>query len=682
MSNRSSSYARRRAGDRRSGYGWSQLRALALFSLLAAAAPAAKTADAPDWLHALSNVALPAHEEMTNAVLLYTEVVTTVRPDGRMRTRTRKAWRILRPDGARLGIVAVIFDSQSPIGALHGWCIPPGGKDLVVKDKDTAETALPGIVNGFLVSDMRAKVMHIPEAVPGSIIGYEAEQDRPAYLLNDDWDPQDTLPVREAHYALELPAGWTHTAIWLNHSAVAPVESMQGPIHRWQWVMTDLPAVPIEEHMPPWRGIAAHMVVSLAQGNGQTAGWTSWHDLGNWYLRLLGNRVDPSPEIRAKVTALTASAPTALAKIQAVSRFVQSDIRYVGIELGIGGYQPHAATETFAHGYGDCKDKVTLLSSMLQVLGIESFPVVINTVRGRISADTPANLYFNHLVLAMRLPAGIEDASLLATEPHAKLGKLLFFDPTDTLTPLGQLSGELQSNYGLLVLPDASELVRLPQLPADTSGTRRTASMVLDEKGKLSGEVIEVRVGDAARYERGELNSMPLDADRIKPIEARVANSLPAFQITKASVGNIDALEQPFIWHYTLEVKDYARTMGNLLLVRPRIVGSMARGFLETKEARRHTIEFEGPAHSTDVFEIELPAHCKVEELPPPMNEDLGFVSYRSKTEVVGDKLRYSRSFEIKQVSVPAEKAIELRNLYRSIADDERRTAVLSIGQS
>jgi hypothetical protein len=655
---------------------------LAILPLLALlTGPPANAADAPDWLHALASVALPAHEETTNAVLLYSEEVVTVRPDGRLRTRTRKAYRILRPDGERLGNVALIFDSQSPITALHAWCIPPGGKDLVVKDKDTAETALPGIANGYLASDLRAKVMRIPEAVPGSIIGYEVEQDRPPYLLNDEWDPQDTIPVREARYALELPVSWTHTTTWLNHSAVTPVDSIQGAIHRWQWVLTDLPPVAIEEHMPPWKGIAAHMVVAVAQVNGQTSGWTNWRDLGNWYLKLMGNRTGPSPEIRDKVATLTAPATTTLAKIQAVARFVQSDIRYVAIELGIGGYQPRQGAETFSHRYGDCKDKVTLLSSMLQVVGVDSFPVFINTVRGAVSADTPANLYFDHVILAIRLPEGSEDPRLLATVVHPKLGKLLFFDPTDTLTPLGQLSGALQSNYGLLVSPDGSELIRMPQLPADTSGVRRIASMVLDEKGTLSGEITETRVGDAASYEREKLNSMPLEADRIKPIEARVASSLSTFRIVKAAVGNVDALELPFVWHYTLEAQDYARTTGNLLLVRPRIVGSMARGFLETQEPRRNAIEFEGPARYTDVLDIELPAHCKVEELPPAMNADLGFVAYSSKTELVGGKLRYSRSFEIKQLSVPADKAIELRDLYRRISDDERRTAVLSIGQ-
>src|SRR5215468_2640652 len=337
MSNRSSWYGPRpRKSDRRRARGWGHLAILTLLSLLSG--PQVNASDAPDWLHALANVALPAHEETTNAVLLYSEETATVRADGRIRTHTRKAFRILRPDGQRLGDVVLIFDSQSPITAIHGWCIPPGGKDLVVKDKDTAETALPGIINGYLASDLRAKVMRIPAVVPGSIIGYEVDQDRPPYLLNDEWNPQDTIPVREARYTLELPVGWTHTATWLNHSEVAPVDSIQGSIHRWQWVLSDLPPISIEERMPPWKGIAVHMMVSVAQPNAQSSGWTNWRDLGNWYLKLIGNRTDPTPEIRSKVTTLTASATTSLAKIQAVARFAQSDVRYVGIELGIGGY--------------------------------------------------------------------------------------------------------------------------------------------------------------------------------------------------------------------------------------------------------------------------------------------------------------------------------------------------------
>jgi hypothetical protein len=675
MSSRSSSCDRRRAHiEPRSRI------ALAFIvggvGALSVTAPAS-AADAPPWMHALVGVTLPSYKDTTNAVLLYSEDIVTVQAPGRLLVRSRKAYRILRPEGEALSTVQIPFDDQTRITDIHGWCIPTSGKDISVKDKDTAETALPGLENGYLVSDLQSKVMHIPGATVGSVIGWEVEQQVVPYSLNSEWDPEDTIPVREARYTLALPAGWTYHASWINHPEVAPVESAAGSARQFQWVMSDLAAVPIEKYMPPWRGIAPRMVIAVAQSGTQSSGWNSWADLGNWYLGLIGNRRDPSAEIRAQVTQLTASESTALGRIRAVSRFVQGDIRYVAIELGIGGHQPHPAAEVFAHRYGDCKDKANLLGAMLQVIGVESFPVMINTTRGTVMPGMPANTDFDHAILAIRLPPGVDAAGLPATVTHPKLGKLLFFDPTDPLTPLGRLAGDLQSNYALLVQPDTSELVLLPQLSSDSSGVRRTATMALDEAGTLSGDIVETHLGDAAKLQRELIRSMPLDTDRIKPVEARVANSISTFQIVKAAVGNANSLEQPFEWHYSIEAPHYARATGGLLLVRPRVVGVLAQGFLETREDRREPIEFEGPTRDTDVVDITLPEHYKVDELPPPVNADYGFATYRSKTELAGGKLHFSRSFEIKQVSLPASKAGELKELFRIIADDERNTAVL-----
>jgi transglutaminase-like putative cysteine protease len=132
--------------------------------------------------------------------------------------------------------------------------------------------------------------------------------------------------------------------------------------------------------MPPIEGVAGQMIVSFfPPGGASRNGFTGWLEMGNWYSNLTNGRRDASPEITQQVAALTASARTPLDKMQALAQFVQNDIRYVAIELGIGGWQPHAASEVFVHRYGDCKDKATLLSSMLSQVGIESFYVVINS---------------------------------------------------------------------------------------------------------------------------------------------------------------------------------------------------------------------------------------------------------------------------------------------------------------
>jgi transglutaminase-like putative cysteine protease len=634
----------------------------------------AAAGDAPAWIHALAGATLPAHDEKTNAAVLYSETIITVQPNGKIKRLYREVVRILRPDGEGRGVVRVYFDPQSRITNIHAWCVPASGKDYEVKDKDAVESAIIGVDGSELIGDLRTKTLRIPAATAGSMIGYEIEQELRPYVMVDDWDFQDTVPVREAHYALQLPKGWSYKTNWLNHPEQAPTESGAG---QWNWSIRDVPAIRIEPDMPPWRGIAGRMVVALVPPSGQDPGIQSWHEIGAWYLGLTRGRREASAEIKQKVAELTASAPTLLDKMRALATFVQSDIRYVAIELGIGGLQPHPATETFNHRYGDCKDKVTLLSAMLKEIGVESYYVIINTERGSVTATTPPNLDFNHAILAIALPAGVDTTTLWARITHPKLGQILFFDPTDELTPLGRLSGALQSNYGMLLTPDGGELLALPQLSADSNGIERTAKMTLDDKGTLRGDVHEVRVGDRASSQRYALRSTTQDTDRIKPVESVAGASFSTFQILKATVANLRVADRPFEWKYTLEAPNYAKTAGDLLLVRPRILGSKTSSMLETKEARQHPVEFEGPERDTDVFEIELPAGFEPDELPPPVNLDAGFASYRSKTEIAGRTLRYTRTFEIKNLSVPVSEAQKLRDFYRVIADDERNSAVL-----
>jgi transglutaminase-like putative cysteine protease len=638
------------------------------------AARLAVAGDAPSWVHAQVNAPLPAHDEKTSAVVLYAETTLTVQPNGKIKRLDRTVLRILRPDGEARGLVRVYFDAQSRIANLRAWCIPVSGKDYEVREKDAAESAIIGIDGGELISDLRTKTLRIPAATVGSVIAYEIEQELRPYVMVDDWEFQDTIPVREAHYRLQLPAGWSYKANWLNHGEETPTEPAAG---QWNWSIQDVRAIRVEAAMPPWRGIAGRMVIALIPPSGQDPGIQSWREIGVWYLGLTRGRRDASPDIRQKVAELTAAIPTPLGKMQALASFVQNDIRYVAIELGIGGHQPHPAAEVFSHRYGDCKDKVTLLSTMLKEIGIDSYYVIINTERGSVSATTPPNLDFDHAILAIGLPANLETATLKARLTHAKLGQILFFDPTDALTPLGGLSGGLQANYGMLVTPDGGELLELPLLPVDSNGIERTAKLSLDEKGTLRGDVHEVRVGDRASSQRYALRAATQDTDRIKPLESVVGASFSTFQIVKATVANLHAADRPFEWNYTLEAPSYAKAAGDLLLVRPRVLGNLTSALLETKEPRQYPIEFDGPERDRDVFEIELPAGYQIEELPPPVNIDQGFASYQSKTEVAGRTLRYTRTLEIKDLSVPVGKADQLRAFYRIIAGDERNSAVL-----
>ena len=636
----------------------------------------AQAGDAPSWMHAVASAPLPAHDDKTDAVLLYSDQAVIVQSVDKIKTHVRLVYKILRPSGRDYGMAAVSFNPHRKITGLRGWCIPVQGKDYEVKDKEAVDVALPKIAGSELISDVKEKRLQIPAPDPGSVVGYEYEEDEQPMVLQDVWMFQREIPGRELHYSLQLPSGWEYKASWINSAEIKPTP---GGNNHWEWVMNDVKGIRKEAEMPPIEGVAGQMIVSFfPPGGASRNGFTGWLEMGNWYSNLTNGRRDASPEITQQVAALTASARTPLDKMKALAQFVQNDIRYVAIELGIGGWQPHAASEVFVHRYGDCKDKATLLSSMLSQVGIESFYVVINSERGYVTPEVPANVGgFNHVVLAIKLPANVSDLSLVATIQHPRLGTLLYFDPTNELTPFGEIGGYLQANYGLLVTSEGGELVELPRQPSAMNSIHRSGKLTLDPLGTLKGEISETRVGDRAWAERWRLRTVTKSADQIKPIEDLLAGSLSLFNITQASVTNLNRTDQPFGFHYAFEARGYAKNAGGLLLVRPRVLGVKTSGLLETKEPRTFPIEFEGPSRDTDTFEIVIPAGYVVDDIPPSVDADYSFASYHAKTEVNGNLIHYSRTLEVKELSVPVARADDLKKFYRIIASDERNTVVL-----
>jgi hypothetical protein len=651
-----------------------------VWALLAAAAaacfaPLASADDAPAWLRAQLAAPIPEHDDKTDAVAMWSSTELTVLASGRVRRLERVVYRILRAQGESYGTLSVPFDSQSKITSLHAWSIPPDGKPFEAKERDAVVTAIPDVEDAYLMTDLLVRHQHVPGARVGSLVGYEWEQELRPYLVVDAWNVQHDIPVREAHFTLRLPPGWGYRASWVNAGELAPVAGAPG---EWTWTATAIDAVKVEQDMPPWRGIARRMIVSWFPADSPDKGMASWSDVGNWFLALVRDRRVATPEIQHGGAALVAGAATPLAKMRALAAFMQTEVRYVAIQLGIGGFQPHAAGEVFSKRYGDCKDKATLLATLLKEQGIDSYLVVINTTRGAFDARTPPNIGFNHVILAVRLPDGVDDPSLQAVLRHPRYGRLLFFDPTDTRTPFGSLRGELQANYGLVAAPEGSELVALPQLPVASSGVQRTAHMTLDAEGTLLGTVEELRIGDAAMKQRYQLAAATSDAERNKPVEAQAAAAFATYRLDKVEAANVPDLARPLEWRFGVEARGYAKRSGGLLLVRPRVLGSMSRGLLETDEPRHNGIEFEGPERDSDEFDIGLPMGFEADELPAGLDLEYPFASYHSTYSVKNHVLHYSRRLEIRQLSVPVARAADLKAFYRAIYNDERSTAVLA----
>ena len=643
--------------------------AVASFLVLSLPVHAGSKANIPGWMREAASAQLPAYSAETDAVKLLDEQITTIATNGEVTTFNRVAYKILRPSGKDLGNVHVPFTPETKINFIRGWSITAKGDEYQVGEKDAIETNWMNDAADY--SDVRYKVLVLPGREVGSIVGYEYEQRERPYFQQDMWLFQSFYPVLKSRFTISVPPGWEFKDTWTNHLSLTPTRVGDNIT----WELQNVPPIEHEDDMPSSRSIAGRMVISYYPANSTNSRTqATWNALGLWYASLAADRLVTSPDIKSRVAALTSGLTDPVAKMRALSAFAQRDIRYVAVEIGIGGWQPHAAGDVFRNRFGDCKDKATLLNTMLKEIGVDAYYVVVNTERGVVRDEVPSVGSFNHVISAIKLPAGVlaEDGQPIIE--HPKLGKLLLFDPTHDMVPLGQLPYYLQANKGLLVTPDGGELIRMPLLKPDTNRLLRVANLELTPEGTLLGEVQELRSGYYAAETRARLLSEQV-MDRAQVVDRYLASFLGQFKLEKASVANLTTYDKDLVLIFRFEATGYAKLAGNLLLIRPRVLGEKAMDEFERK--RKYPVEFRHAGHHTDTFTIKVPPGYQLDELPDPVTISNDFVEYDSKVQLSGNLLTYTRNYRIKDVFIPINRFEEMRTFYRQVAADERNSAVL-----
>ncbi len=174
----------------------------------------------------------------------------------------------------------------------------------------------------------------------------------------------------------------------------------------------------------------------------------SWEEVGRWYAALERERRATTPDIEAKTKALIADRTTDMDKIEALYDYVAKNFRYVSLSFGTGRYQPHAAADVFANQYGDCKDKNTLLATMLKSAGFQANSVLINSSR-KIDADVPSPAQFDHVIT--QVPAGND---------------VIWLDTTTEVAPFRLLAFPLWKKQALVVAQSGTS--RLEETPSES----------------------------------------------------------------------------------------------------------------------------------------------------------------------------------------------------------------------
>lgn len=640
---------------------------------LSPAAAWAKTVPLPEWLTQgiaqSATPAMPVAFAAAPALTLLDDTLITVDPRGQTVERHREIIRILKPQGRGYADVGAYSSSDSKLLSFHAWSIGPDGQQYTVRDNEVREHGYDAY--GMLYVDARYREVTPPGSDPGGIVAFEYTRQVPAYESEVSWDFQSSLPAVHSTFEVDLPTGWKHEAIWCRHAAQQAQEVTPG---HWRWQLDEVDRIDRHDQplAPSEQALAGRMIVHFAATD-LPSGAALWTRIGDWYSTLAAPSTEGHGDVAAAARALVPQDAELTTKLQAVAAFMQQKIRYVGIEIGIGGYRPHPAEQVFRDRYGDCKDKATLLISMLDALHVRATWVLVDTHRGFVDPDVPS-LAGNHAIAAIELPSGYADPAMQAIVTAKNGHRYLIFDPTNEYVPIGSLPEYLQGGYGTLVLGSDSQVIQLPIILPTHNTFDRTAHFTLSADGKLEGKVSESSLGADSAEERESL-TMSSEKEQHEQLEARLHTDLSSFTVRESTTGNIRTLDQPLTYTYALTVDQYAKTAGSLLIVRPRVLGRVSKPFED--EPRHYAVSFPSEGTWREEITIALPAGYLVDDLPQPVTLDTAFAAYKSEVKEKDGALAYTREYVVKAMSLPASDYAALRRFEQEVLADEQQSAVL-----
>lgn len=641
-----------------------------LVSCSSASLLAESNAKLPDWVLAAAAEKTGPLPATANAVVLYSDELLTIAPDGQAEYRFRTAVRILRPPGRNDAAPVVSYDKDAPLKSFHVWAIGPDGHRFAMQKYQYVD--MSDMDDSLVYSDDRYRAANPPGADPGGIVAWEYVQKLPSYAKELTWDFQQDVPVVKATFELNMPSGWNYETNWFQHAPIAPVKTGPG---QFQWEADNIRGIDLDnvQLAPAWVALAGRMVVHYSAQPVPAGNDALWAQIGQWYGKLAAGQANGGPDIQAATLGLVSPNADFMTRLEKVAAYMQQNIRYVGIEIGIGGLRPHSAEEVFKNQYGDCKDKATLLIAMLHDAGIQATWVLVDSHRGFVSPTVPS-IDGDHMIAAIEIPAGYQNPKLKVVVTTKNGQRYLIFDPTNEFVPIGSLPEYEQGSWGLLVAGADSQVVHLPVLPASSDVTQWNANLKLAADGTLSGTA-QMQWNGASSWVLREFYAKSTPRQIKDHVNAVLHQFLDAFTLNSDTIENARQLYEPISVDYNLTAPNYSQMAGTLLLVRPRVVGSVVQGLPD--KTREYPISFSNEGTWLDTINIMLPPGYTVDELPDPVNVNLGYVDYSSKVQVENGVLRYTRKFVINKLTLPAEDYAKLCSLDGTISADESNTVVL-----
>ncbi len=390
----------------------------------------------------------------------------------------------------------------------------------------------------------------------------------------------------------------------------------------------------------------------------QVTTFAGWDDVGRWYAGLERERLELTPELRAKAEELTRGKIAPREKIQALYEFVAKQFRYVSLSFGVGRYQPHAAAEVLANLYGDCKDKHTLFAALAEAAGLEAYPVLIHSSR-KLDPDVPSPAQFDHVISAV---------------PH-KDG-FYFLDTTAEVAPFALLPATLRGKKALLIPRGApAQVVETPADPPFPIRQDVWVSGKISDLGKLEATVRYQLRGDNEVGLRQAFRRMP--PANWKDLAQWIATMDQLYgQVNEVKVSDPEDTGKPFQLEYSMAwptFLDWSRKSAQVSLPLPSFGLPDAD---EEAEQQDEPIQLGSPMEIALQLELQLPENYAA-RAPVPVRVARDYADYSSRYEFKDGKLVAERRLKLKQHELPAARVRDYLAFVRALRADEGQSLVV-----
>lgn len=513
-------------------------------------------------------------------------------------------------------------------------------------------------LNFPLYSNVRVFIISFPEVSEGAVIEYKIKIHKNKLINKNDfvlgYSLQTQEPIIAANFVLSLPEGKALNikdinTKYNNFSAdLTPLVKKENGRVVYNWQFKDIPQIIPEPNMPPNVDINPAILFST---------FKSWQDIYNWWWNLAKDKIKADDGIKSKVEELIQKPGLSEEeRIRAIYNYCAKEIRYVAVEYGQAGYEPHRAQDIFSNKYGDCKDQAVLLVTMLKQAGVQAFLALIPTKDCyNLNQEFPS-VMFNHCIAAVLLN-----------------GKIVFMDPTAETCPFGDLPGQDQNRQVLVFKEDSYSIENTPLFPPEHNLARQDLVLQINNDGSISAKKSVVTLGV---YNQGQRYWLLYTPPKLieQTLKEKIQEVSIGAKLENYQINNLNNLNLPITLDYEFKGEEYFTVAGNLRIL-PQLAGVDTS--LVAKETREFPIDFTVLDTKENTIEIDIPDNLKVRYMPQDVQEDSPWLKYGVGYKQQGNKIFFSQKNQLKKIIITQDEYSEFKKFFENLAKRIKQRIVL-----